>query len=316
MKLSIIIPVYNVGSYVKQFCNSLFPQLRSKNVEVIIVDDGSSDNSIATVFGCITSHKVEPFIKIITQKNAGLSAARNTGINNANGEYITFIDPDDYVTSNYIITILDNLIDKVDVLTFNAKTVTNDGSLVGSMNVVNINSSCREIVLNDVFNSGKWYAWCRVIRKDIIQKNLFPSGKRFEDLLTIPDVYIKSSNLKSICEQLVYYRENPKGISKNPKLNDVTDVESYLNNIIKKIDSYDNIDQRYYLIYISSLKSLFYITNDFWGWKKSYFYLNRYRLMSFKVFIRFLRDKNLRVSINNIIFILFIELFFIRRNLF
>ena len=92
-KVSIIIPVYNVESYLRRCLDSVVNQTL-KDIEIILVNDGSTDGSLAI---CEEYAKNDDRIKIITRKNGGLSAARNTGLDNATSEYIGFIDSDDWV---------------------------------------------------------------------------------------------------------------------------------------------------------------------------------------------------------------------------
>ena len=96
MRISLIIPVYNVEKYIIQCLESVVPQL-SEYIEVILVNDGSPDNSMSLVNEYIDKidPKIQKQIKIINQKNKGLSGARNTGIDHAEGEYIAFLDSDD-----------------------------------------------------------------------------------------------------------------------------------------------------------------------------------------------------------------------------
>lgn len=105
-KLSIIVPTYNVELYLEDCVNSLLTQ-DYKDCEIIIVDDGSTDGSGEVADRILPK---DPRIKVIHQPNGGLSAARNTGLRNATGDYISFIDSDDLVTSNMytdLISILD-----------------------------------------------------------------------------------------------------------------------------------------------------------------------------------------------------------------
>ena len=94
--VSIVVPVYNVENYVSKCIQSIFRQT-FKNYELIVVNDGSTDNSLS---------KLQKFsdnrLKIINQKNKGLSGARNTGIKRAIGKYITFIDSDDWISEDYL----------------------------------------------------------------------------------------------------------------------------------------------------------------------------------------------------------------------
>ena len=91
--ISVIIPVYNVVNYFDRCINSIINQT-FKNLEIIIVDDGSTDGSSEA---CDKIAKIDNRIKVIHQINMGLSAARNAGLNIATGEYIAFVDSDDYL---------------------------------------------------------------------------------------------------------------------------------------------------------------------------------------------------------------------------
>ena len=100
MKLSIIIPVYNAENYISRCLDSIYHQdISPGDYETILIDDGSTDCT-ATILAEYASKY--PNIHIIAQKNSGASAARNTGIKLAHGEFITFIDADDYIEQNYL----------------------------------------------------------------------------------------------------------------------------------------------------------------------------------------------------------------------
>ena len=102
-KASIIVPIYNTAKYLPQCLNSIINQAQH-NLEIILVDDGSTDDSgrIADKYA-----KIDQRIKVIHQKNQGQSAARNIGIAKASGEFISFIDSDDYIKPNFIKTLLE-----------------------------------------------------------------------------------------------------------------------------------------------------------------------------------------------------------------
>lgn len=115
---SIIVPVYNVEKYVAACINSILSQT-FQDFQLIIVDDGSTDNSLAVVREVENN---DPRIHIISQKNKGLSAARNAGIAVANGKFVFFLDSDDYVSSTAL-SILYSVIEKndnIDLLAFSA----------------------------------------------------------------------------------------------------------------------------------------------------------------------------------------------------
>ena len=107
MKVSIVIPVYNVEKYLARCIQSVINQTY-ENIEIILVDDGSMDSSGKL---CDTYKMKDNRIKVIHQRNLGVSAARNVGLDLAEGDSITFIDADDYVAENYIETLV-NLMKK------------------------------------------------------------------------------------------------------------------------------------------------------------------------------------------------------------
>ena len=111
IKISIIVPVYNIEAYVARCLDSLVQQ-DLKEIEIIVVNDGSTDNSPEI---CKSYAKKYPNIKYISQRNQGLSAARNTGISAAKGEYIGFVDGDDFVKNGMFSTLYNNAIEN-DVL--------------------------------------------------------------------------------------------------------------------------------------------------------------------------------------------------------
>lgn len=103
--VTIIIPVYNTEKYLEKCLNSVLEQSH-KNLEIILINDGSTDNSLNI---CKEFQKLDNRIKIINQENNGVSVARNKGLDIASGEYIAFIDSDDFIEKNMIETMLNNI---------------------------------------------------------------------------------------------------------------------------------------------------------------------------------------------------------------
>lgn len=106
MKLSIIVPVYNVEKYIKECIDSLL-KVPLDDMEIIVVNDGTKDKSIE-LLSCYTDER----IKIIHRVNGGLSSARNTGLDEAKGEYILFIDSDDFIINQDSIINMINIAEK------------------------------------------------------------------------------------------------------------------------------------------------------------------------------------------------------------
>ena len=113
VKLSIIIPVYNTEEYLPRCLNSCLEQdLLANEYEIIAINDGSSDNSLQILNAYALKY---PNIRVINQENRGLGATRNRGLNLAIGEYIWFVDSDDWVLENCLLDIYENCKD-VDIL--------------------------------------------------------------------------------------------------------------------------------------------------------------------------------------------------------
>ena len=128
-KLSIIVPVYNVAAYLRKCVDSLLNQsLSTSDYEIILVDDGSSDGS-----GSIADEYASRFnnVRVLHQENRGLSGARNAGILHAEGNYVQFVDSDDYLEPDVLPKLIQRMDDDdLDVLRFNYRNVNENGEEV------------------------------------------------------------------------------------------------------------------------------------------------------------------------------------------
>ena len=106
-KISIIVPIYNVEVYLEECINSLIHQTYL-NIEIILIDDGSSDSSGKI---CDKYKKIDNRSQVVHKKNGGVSSARNAGLSLVNTRYISFVDPDDYVSEQFIEKLYNSLID-------------------------------------------------------------------------------------------------------------------------------------------------------------------------------------------------------------
>ena len=194
VKLSIIIPAYNAGPYIYELYNNLKPQLTDE-VEVIVVDDGSR----------IPVEEMEGF-KVIRQSNQGVSAARNTGIDNAKGEYIAFIDADDCVSDSYIKTILAKIEkEHFDYCYLSWKTFGK-----GWRYEVRLNS------ITDKFPPFNLCVWNRIYKRDMIGDVRFNTKKPIaEDAEFIRMVKEKDHKKAFISEFMYFYRaDTPDSLTK------------------------------------------------------------------------------------------------------
>ena len=188
--VSVIVPVYNVEKYVERCVNSLLTQTY-KNLEIILIDDGSTDQS-----GCLCDSLAikDQRIKVVHQKNQGLSGARNAGLNHMKGKFVTFVDSDDYVLENYVESLINILnenngdISAVSEERFygeRAEITPNKGKKE-SVCVYSNEQAIATMLYRKGLNS---YVWGKLYKKELFEKIRFPVGMIFEDLRIISQLY-------------------------------------------------------------------------------------------------------------------------------
>lgn len=208
-KLSIIVPIYNVEQYLRKCVDSLLAQ-DYDNYEIILVDDGSTDGSgnicgeFATNNQQLTTNHKLPFIKVIHQQNGGLSAARNAGLKAAKGEYVCFVDSDDYWEKNVLGGLMEQVErEKLDVLRFDYQNVRlkNEGEyevFQPYKHPHQVDERC------DVQNGETYleermgyacYACQFVIKREIV--GVFVSVIHFEDTEWMPRMMLKAKRVNS-----------------------------------------------------------------------------------------------------------------------
>lgn len=229
MKLSLIIPVYKVERYIEKCLQSIVMQLPQDDVEIIIVDDGSPDNSIqiANQFLSQQSEAIKSKFKIISQKNKGLSGARNTGISFAKGEYLAFLDSDDYLDNNYFVFLLSTMAEyKPDIIEFKAQRVDNYGKTGMFLKPIDLKGfyELDEVVWLMVSNQSAWFAWLRIYKANLFENIKYPEQINFEDAYTTPYIYLKAKNIYFLDKNLVFYRFNPAGITATKSLKNIEDL--------------------------------------------------------------------------------------------
>ena len=213
MKLSIIVPIYNVALYLRKCVDSLLAQ-DIIDYEIILVDDGSTDDSgaiadeiVREVMGdesnCQSPIANNPTLSVIHQENAGLSAARNAGIAKAQGEYIWFVDSDDYVEPNVLGKLMEQIVrDNLDVLRFRYQNVKESGEAFAPYkDMTNYNDYLANptdglTFLNERMGN-QCYAVQFIIRKEIALQELFTRGIYFEDTDWTPRMLLRAKRVAS-----------------------------------------------------------------------------------------------------------------------
>ena len=213
IKLSIIVPVYNVEKYVRPCIESIFKQgLDDADFEVIIVNDGTKDRSIEMIADIIQQHNN---IVVINQENQGLSVARNNGIAAAQGEYILMPDSDDLLIENSVPILLEKALEtKVDLIVADFLKMTNEETALLEANYppqkefMMKEKSGQELFLEDL-NPNECYVWRTIFKKEfLICNNLkFHPGIIFQDVPFTHECYLKANKCLRISWLLNIYRK-------------------------------------------------------------------------------------------------------------
>ncbi|MGL4652166.1 glycosyltransferase family 2 protein [Cetobacterium sp.] len=211
-KVSIVVPVYNAEKYICRCIDSILNQTY-KNFEVILIDDGSTDNSLEILKGYALK---DIRLKVLSQKNSGPSSARNTGILIAKGEYLIFIDIDDYIDKDYLAKSLEKMKPKTIVFTDTFEVFQ---SRIDKRKTFPCdNTEFEKIkVLEEIINGSGGLVCCKMIDLNLIKKEKILFDINFnmcEDQLFFLEVALKSSNFYYINEFLYFYdRKNEFSLS-------------------------------------------------------------------------------------------------------
>lgn len=215
-KISLIIPVYNVASFIKRCVDSIAQQSFT-DFEAIFVDDGSTDNSREICCNLIEGH---PNMRLLTKENGGLSSARLYGLYYATGEYVAFIDSDDYIAPDYLEALYDTISStSADICMCNYNT---DRNGITEPHAEFVSEDCKIIEGKDIFeeyvlpqlpsdNAGDTFLpsfmWLRLFRREILTEEYFVSEREYyqEDLACSLLMYRNLRKIAIINKPLYYY---------------------------------------------------------------------------------------------------------------
>lgn len=215
IKLSIIIPMFNVAQYLRKCVLSAFNQgLSTDEFEIIMVDDESPDNSLDIAKDMSKTHDN---ITVISQKNKGLGGARNTGITHAKGEYLLFLDADDYLLPNTFKFLVDMALNKrLDVLEFGSQGVLPNGNTTYK---VAMHSDGKIYEGIDYYNRFKYMnSACNKLynRKLLLEhNNLFLEQIYIEDFEFNTRVFYHAQNVMAVDTIGAHYLQSPDSITRN-----------------------------------------------------------------------------------------------------
>jgi glycosyltransferase involved in cell wall biosynthesis len=238
MRLSVIVPVYNVEPYLRKCIDSLLNQdLPGNEYEIVLVDDGSTDQC-GTICDEYASH--HSHVVALHQANGGLSAARNSGIDEARGDYVFFVDSDDFVEPNVLKTLTDKVeTEDLDVLRFNYRNVNERYEAFEPNKVSKPFMDYRDEVCDGpTFLVGRLgygcYAWQFLIRRALLDVCRFKKGIYLEDTEWTPRLLAEAQRVTST-DLIVYnYLQRNGSITQNK---DVEKKKKLLADLFSLIDS-------------------------------------------------------------------------------
>ena len=257
-KVSIIIPVYNVEAYLSQCVDSVLEQTH-QNLQIILVDDGSTDGSGGI---CDWYAAKDSRVTVIHKENGGLSSARNAGLPEVSGDYVFYLDSDDYLDHDAVAGLLE------------AQNSSGAEAVVGSYlytyedrEDVALCSFLQNVTLStwdamEALAGGKLqnFAWGKLIRADIAKKHLFPEGKLFEDTFWTHHVFHECSSVCVLPRSIIHYRQRSSSISYSYTIKRLDVLEGWSERLRFFEESYPELVPVYLKQLVSSILGIAWLT--------------------------------------------------------
>lgn len=245
MKVSIIVPVYNTEKYLRRCLDSLVNQTL-KDIEIIIIDDKSPDNSILIIKEYENKYDN---IKVIHNKtNKGIGYNRNLGIKKASGKYIMFIDSDDYVDITLCEKLYNKAInEKLDLVLCNYhKMLEKEDGMLEEIKADFIISDFKNTSFSKSPNlllEVNLAPWNKLYKKELLNDNLFPENLKYEDAIVVVKSLIKANKIGIVNEKLNYYlvRNKSETTVMDKRVFDILKITKMIVDEFKKTSYYEDI---------------------------------------------------------------------------
>lgn len=267
MKLSVIVPMYNVSAYVRECLDSLVAQTL-QDMEVIMVDDGCTDDtpSIAQEYANYNMN-----FHLIHKKNGGLSDARNYGMKFAKGEYIGFLDSDDFVEPTLYEKMVNIANEGNDIVVTDIEYYYKDHP---EKCFVMKGLSCFEAeIIQKKALLSPMFAWNKIYRSSLFKQYdlLYPVGTWYEDIPVTTLLFAKADNIGYLPECLMHYRQREDSIMSSvmsPRIKEIFNVMELVRNTFKKYDLYEEYYDELEYLHIEHLRlyGMFrFIRSPYWS---------------------------------------------------
>lgn len=212
--ISVIVPIYNVEKYLDRCVDSVINQTY-KNLEIILVDDGSTDNCPKM---CDDYAKKDSRIKVVHKKNGGLSDARNAGMKVATGEYVSFIDSDDYISLDFYETLLQTIVDNdSDIVECSVVKFYEDNNFDEYSDDLKVTNYDTLYALDGLINENpfKQHVWNKLYKSSVALDIPYAVGKLNEDEFWTYQVFGKAKKVTRINKTMYYYFQRGSSIMGN-----------------------------------------------------------------------------------------------------
>ncbi len=265
--ISVIVPVYNVEKYLDRCVQSLLSQTY-KQLEIILIDDGSPDNCPQLCDEYAMNHNN---IIVLHLKNSGLSGARNAGIEKAKGKYIAFVDSDDYVDSELFSVLKKGIDVDADILL----SMCSFRRLSQSDRMPKLNRTKDVKVINDfeamdmlISNQDKTTAWGKLYAKELFKELRFPVGRHYEDMFVMPTLFRTAKKVSVSSQELYFYCQDGESITRSTfhyKMLEMIDAISFWNEqvVLYYPELLEKAKGHYFTAIITSCQFLAKKTDDF-----------------------------------------------------
>ena len=245
-KISVIIPVYNTEKYIEKCLDSIYNQ-KIKDIEIIIVNDGSKDNSDTIIQKWIEKNKENIQIKYLKKENGGLSDSRNFAIPYVTGEYISFIDSDDYIDENLYSNLEKYMNEKIDLIKFKMQTVDEKGEILEKLDGPIFEKCTGEEGYEKLCTNDKFLdpACIYLYRTEFYKENNFKYklGAYHEDFGLTSLIILKAKSFVSTNEYGYYYLQTNNSITRNSnyekEIKKAKDLINHYDDMIRTIENYE-----------------------------------------------------------------------------
>ncbi len=235
-KISIIIPVYNAENTIKRCINSILNQKYS-NYEIILINDGSEDNSEQII---LEYTKTDDRIKYFSKENSGVADTRNYGIKKASGDYIVFVDSDDYVKDTIFTDISEYLENGIELIKWKGVLVDETGKEISKINGPVFEETTGENGFNKLYSKDTFIdaLWVYAIKRSIFKENdfKFTTNTYHEDFGLLPLIIVKAKSMVSIEKYNYFYVQTKTSIMRG------NEYKKELKKAYDSLEQYDNIN--------------------------------------------------------------------------